>query len=110
MGYLPAMFHSDKTNPGNGRLIFTTHDTSLLDQDLVRRYQGWFVEKISRGFSHRVVETVIRRAPGVIFACLFMPALEQEIKMLRFVIQVTDTRVLHRLMQKTLKEQNYGTY
>ncbi len=45
MRYLLAMFHSDKTNPENGQLIFTTHDTSLLDQDLVRRDQVWFVEK-----------------------------------------------------------------
>jgi AAA15 family ATPase/GTPase len=26
-------------------LIFTTHDTSLLDKDLFRRDQIWFVEK-----------------------------------------------------------------
>ena len=45
MRYLLALFHSDKTNSKNGQLIFTTHDTSLLDQDLVRRDQVWFVEK-----------------------------------------------------------------
>jgi uncharacterized protein len=45
MRYLLSMFHKDKTNPKNGQLIFTTHDTSLLDQDLVRRDQVWFVEK-----------------------------------------------------------------
>lgn len=45
MRYLLSMFHNGKTNPANGQLIFTTHDTSLLDQDLVRRDQVWFVEK-----------------------------------------------------------------
>ncbi len=45
MRYLLAMFHNDKTNPENGQLILTTHDTSLLDQDVVRRDQVWFIEK-----------------------------------------------------------------
>jgi AAA15 family ATPase/GTPase len=45
MRFLLSMFHNYKTNPANGQLIFTTHDTSLLDQDLVRRDQVWFVEK-----------------------------------------------------------------
>ncbi|MBN1547132.1 MAG: ATP-binding protein [Syntrophaceae bacterium] len=45
MRFLLSMFHNGKTNPANGQLIFTTHDTSLLDQDFVRRDQVWFVEK-----------------------------------------------------------------
>jgi uncharacterized protein len=45
MRYLLAMFHNDKTNPENGQLILTTHDISLLDQDVVRRDQVWFIEK-----------------------------------------------------------------
>lgn len=45
MRFLLSMFHNCKTSPANGQLIFTTHDTSLLDQDLVRRDQVWFVEK-----------------------------------------------------------------
>ncbi|MFH0780419.1 MAG: ATP-binding protein [Pseudomonadota bacterium] len=45
MKFLLSMFHTCKTNPANGQLIFSTHDTSLLDQDLVRRDQVWFVEK-----------------------------------------------------------------
>ncbi|MCL4556928.1 MAG: ATP-binding protein [Gammaproteobacteria bacterium] len=32
-------------NRNNAQLIFTTHDTSLLDADLLRRDQVWFVEK-----------------------------------------------------------------
>jgi AAA15 family ATPase/GTPase len=46
------MFNSGKTNPANGPLIFTTHDSSLLDQDLVRRDQVWFVEKDKSNASH----------------------------------------------------------
>ncbi|MDH4320440.1 MAG: ATP-binding protein [Desulfobulbaceae bacterium] len=45
MRFLLSLFHNDKINKANGQLIFTTHDTSLLDQDLVRRDQVWFIEK-----------------------------------------------------------------
>lgn len=34
-----------KSNPHNAQLIFTTHDTTLLDTALLRRDQIWFVEK-----------------------------------------------------------------
>jgi len=43
--YLIELFHSPKTNLKNAQLIFTTHDTSLLDSDLFRRDQVWFVQK-----------------------------------------------------------------
>jgi AAA15 family ATPase/GTPase len=43
--YLIELFHNPKTNPKNAQLIFTTHDTSLLDSDLFRRDQVWFVQK-----------------------------------------------------------------
>lgn len=40
------LFHRPEVNIGSAQLIFTTHDTSLLDaQDLFRRDQIWFVEK-----------------------------------------------------------------
>lgn len=43
---LVHLFHNTKTNTGNAQLIFSTHDTSLLDApDLFRRDQIWFVEK-----------------------------------------------------------------
>ena len=32
-------------NEKNAQLIFTTHDTTLLDPDLLRRDQIWFAEK-----------------------------------------------------------------
>lgn len=43
---LVRLFNSPRTNTGNAQLIFTTHDTSLLDaEDLFRRDQIWFMEK-----------------------------------------------------------------
>lgn len=43
--YLIELFHNPKTNQKNAQLVFTTHDTSLLDSDLFRRDQIWFVQK-----------------------------------------------------------------
>jgi uncharacterized protein len=43
--YLVDLFHSNKTNPKNAQLIFTTHETSILSQDVFRRDQIWFCEK-----------------------------------------------------------------
>lgn len=43
---LVRLFHRPEVNRGGAQLIFTTHDTSLLDApDLFRRDQVWFVEK-----------------------------------------------------------------
>lgn len=43
---LVRLFHSTEINARGAQLIFTTHDTSLLDApDLFRRDQIWFVEK-----------------------------------------------------------------
>ena len=39
------LFHSDKTNPHNAQLVFTTHETSQLNQEFMRRDQIWFCEK-----------------------------------------------------------------
>jgi AAA15 family ATPase/GTPase len=43
--YLVELFHNNKTNPHNAQLIFTTHETSILNQDVFRRDQVWFCEK-----------------------------------------------------------------
>ena len=42
---LVEMFHNPELNANGTQLIFSTHDTSLLDNDLFRRDQVWFVEK-----------------------------------------------------------------
>ena len=40
-----ALFNDPKTNPNNAQLIFATHDTNLLGEELFRRDQVWFTEK-----------------------------------------------------------------
>lgn len=42
---LVSMFHDTKINASGAQLIFSTHDTSLLDRGLFRRDQIWFTEK-----------------------------------------------------------------
>ena len=39
------LFNDKETNPMGSQLIFTTHDTNLLDNRLLRRDQIWFTEK-----------------------------------------------------------------
>jgi len=43
--FLVKLFHDPETNPRNAQLILTTHDTSILGQDIFRRDQIWFCEK-----------------------------------------------------------------
>jgi AAA15 family ATPase/GTPase len=43
--FLVQLFHSSKTNPKNAQLVFTTHETSILNQEVFRRDQVWFCEK-----------------------------------------------------------------
>ncbi len=43
--FLVNMFHDSETNSGNAQLVFTTHDTSILNQEVFRRDQIWFFEK-----------------------------------------------------------------
>ncbi|MEI8295530.1 MAG: AAA family ATPase [Alphaproteobacteria bacterium] len=42
--FLIKKFHSEE-NSKNAQLVFTTHSTELLDEELLRRDQIWFVEK-----------------------------------------------------------------
>ncbi len=45
------IFNSKEANPNNAQLIFTTHDTNLLNQELFRRDQIWFTQKDIYGVS-----------------------------------------------------------
>lgn len=45
------LFHSKEHNKNNAQLIFSTHDVSLLDTELFRRDQIWFVDKDVKGNS-----------------------------------------------------------
>ena len=49
--FLVELFNS-RSNEKNAQLIFTTHDTTLLDLELMRRDQIWFVEKDNKRSSH----------------------------------------------------------
>lgn len=42
---LIGIFHDPKLNTQGAQLVFTTHDTSLLDKTIFRRDQIWFIEK-----------------------------------------------------------------
>lgn len=44
------LFNNPKINTKNAQLIFTTHDTNLLDLNQFRRDQIWFVEKNSADY------------------------------------------------------------
>jgi len=48
---LVELFHS-QANQHASQLIFTTHDTALLHDDLLRRDQVWFIEKNKQQVSH----------------------------------------------------------
>lgn len=56
------LFNSPETNSHRAQLIFTTHDTNLLESELLRRDQIWFVEKSRRGEStlYSLVEYKVR--------------------------------------------------
>jgi hypothetical protein len=43
--FLLNLLHNPEANRHNAQLVFTTHDTTVLDQTLMRRDQVWFVEK-----------------------------------------------------------------
>ena len=48
---LVRLFNNPETNPKGAQLVFTTHDTSLLDLTIFRRDQIWFTDKDKSGAS-----------------------------------------------------------
>jgi len=46
------IFNDKQRNPNGAQLIFNTHDTNLLDADVLRRDQVWFTEKDRCGATH----------------------------------------------------------
>ncbi|MEX1030440.1 MAG: AAA family ATPase [Paenibacillaceae bacterium] len=66
--YLLGLFHDKDLNKKNAQLIFTTHDTNLLNQDLFRRDQIWLTEKNSNTGSsdlYSLVELKIRNDENI---------------------------------------------
>jgi AAA15 family ATPase/GTPase len=49
--FVIAKFQSKKTNPNGAQIVFTTHNTDLLDMELLRKDQLYFVNKNSEGVS-----------------------------------------------------------
>src|SRR5208282_4851957 len=45
-------FSYPKLNPQGAQIIFTTHDTNILDKASLRRDQIWFTEKDAEGGTH----------------------------------------------------------
>jgi AAA15 family ATPase/GTPase len=43
--HILGLFFSSRTNPRGAQIVFSTHNTSLLDRELFRRDQIWFTEK-----------------------------------------------------------------
>jgi AAA15 family ATPase/GTPase len=43
--FLIGLFHDPEHNKNGAQLVFTTHDTNLLDTNIFRRDQIWFAEK-----------------------------------------------------------------
>jgi len=49
---LVHLFNDPVQNPRHAQLIFATHDTNLLDQNLFHKSQIWFAEKDTDGATH----------------------------------------------------------
>lgn len=43
--FIISKFQSPETNPGHAQIIFTTHDTELLNMEILRKDQIYFVDK-----------------------------------------------------------------
>ncbi len=66
--YLISIFNSKEKNPNNAQLIFTTHDTSLLDESLFRRDQIYFTDKNKFGATKLFSLADLSERKGVNFA------------------------------------------
>ena len=63
--FLVDRFHSAEANTKGAQLVFTTHDTSILSQDVFRRDQIWFCERNARQETSLIPLTDFRPRRGV---------------------------------------------
>ncbi len=63
--FLVNRFHGPKANANGAQLFFSTHDTSILNQDIFRRDQIWFCERNSRHETLVIPLTDFRPRRGV---------------------------------------------
>lgn len=66
--HLITMFNSKEKNSNNAQLVFSTHDVSLLKEDLLRRDQIYFTEKNKFGETEFFSLSDISERKGVDFA------------------------------------------
>lgn len=50
--WVVGLFNDAKLNPQGAQIIFTTHDTNILEKASLRRDQIWFTEKDAQGGTH----------------------------------------------------------
>ena len=58
-----SLFHSKISNPHGAQLLFSTHDVTLLDSDVLQRDEVWFTEKDSDGASQLTPLTDFKLPP-----------------------------------------------
>lgn len=63
--FLVDRFHDPQVNANGAQLVFTTHDTSILSQDVFRRDQIWFCERNARQETNVFPLTDFRPRRGV---------------------------------------------
>jgi len=66
--YLVSIFNSKENNPKNAQFIFTTHDTSLMSEDFLRRDEIYFMDKNKAGATELFSLADISERKGANFA------------------------------------------
>ena len=61
-------FLNPNINVNHAQLVFTTHDTWQLSNQLLRRDEIWFVEKDDRGVSHYTPSQILWMRMECVFA------------------------------------------
>lgn len=86
--YLVSLFHDKDINTKNAQLIFTTHETEILNQDIFRRDQIWFCDKDDTFASQLIPLTDYRPRKSEKFSKGYLngryggiPLLEEDIKL-----------------------------
>ncbi len=66
--YLVSLFNSKERNPNNAQLIFTAHDVTVMDKDLLRRDQIYIAQKNKNGATELASLADISERKGVDYA------------------------------------------
>ena len=60
---LLSLFHREASNPHGAQLLFSTHDVTLLDSDVLQQDEIWFTDKDPGGASHLTPLTDFKLSP-----------------------------------------------